>query len=520
MPTLDPDAAEFIRKLREEEAKRCKESFWFFVKKAWPYVNATPRFVDNWHGRVMAEHLEAVYFKKIRRLLINVPPGTSKSRIVSILWPAWVWLHNPEHQFSVTSHGDRIVQEFGDWLIKLLKSDWYRRINPAVHVPANAAKSDIKNGAGGCWYGTTPHGQITGQHFDTLIFDDLIEPDNADKKENEYVCKWIPDTWESRVNDRASACYVGVMQRLRENDPAQYCIDHGWYHLCLPARYEGGDQLQQLPCGDVMVCDERSTVGENLCQALLPEDELNRYERESPQVYAAQYQQRPAPPGGAVFDEAWLQLRHNGVPAGAFWVLSVDAAFKDNEDCDPVSIQVWAQAGPNFYLVENVTERLSFTDSIKEIKKLLAKYPKIRAKIIEDKANGAAIVDLLSKRIPGFIAIDPDGGKESRASAVTPFFEAGNVFLPEKAPWLPKYIQEMKNFPFSRHDDQVDATSQAINWLAKKFRKMMKANKDVALAMVGLYDPTSGTASEGDGKPLLADVGAYNAWRMMATRGR
>lgn len=519
MPTLSGEAAEFVKKLRAEELEKCKASFWYFIQKAWPYVNATPRLVKSWHMRVVAEHLEAVYYKKIRRLLINVPPGTSKSRIVSILWPAWVWLHDPAHQFSVTSHGDRIVQDFGQWLIKLLQSDWYKRLNPAIRVPANAAKGDIKIGTGGCWYGTTPHGQITGQHFDTLIFDDLIEPDNADKKENEFVCKWIPDTWESRVNDRATACYVGVMQRLRENDPADYCISRGWCHLCLPARYEGGDQMRLLDCGDVLICDERSEVGENLCPALLPEDELKRYERESPQVYAAQYQQRPAPPGGAVFDEAWLQKRHTGVPAGAFWILSVDAAFKETEESDPVSIQVWAQVGPDFYLVDNKTDRMGFTDTIKEIKKMLAKYPKIRAKIIEDKANGAAIVDLLSKRIPGFIAVDPDGGKESRAAAVTPFFEAGNVYLPDGAAWLPVYIQEMKNFPYSRHDDQVDATSQAINWLAKKFRKMWKAQKDVAMAMIGQYvAPTP--AAEAPAAEVLPPPGSYTAWRANKLRGQ
>ena len=142
--------------------------------------------------------------------------------------------------------------------------------------------------------------------------------------------------------------------------------------------------------------------------------------------------------------------------------LSVDATFKDSNKSDKVSIQVWGKLGTNFYLVDRFNARMDFTTTLQAIRNMLNKYPQIRAKYVEDKANGSAIINVLNKEIGGFIGVNPLGGKESRAHAVTPYIEAGNVFLPRET-WVNEFVEECSNFPNGKHDDDVDAMTQAIS---------------------------------------------------------
>ena len=512
----DSDARKVLA-LRDKEAQKCKESFAYFVKQAWPYVNNSPELNWSWHMDVVCEHLEAVWQGDIKRLIVDVPPGTSKSRLISILWPCWVWLQAPEHQFLVASHGDRIVVDFGAQVLKLLRSDFYKRLQPKIKVAENAAKTDIHNGCGGQWFGTTPHGQVTGLHGDTLIFDDLVEPDNADKLENETACSWIPNTWESRVNSRERARYVGVGQRISERDPYQFCIDNGWFSLVLPARYEGGPQIKTMPNGEDIIQDMRTKDGENLCPALLPDATLDQIQRLFPRVYAGQYQQRPSPAGGGIIQSAWLEKRWLGhLPKGT-WLISVDAAYFGKETSDYVAIGVWVHDRTDFYLVDQIRQKLTFTETCAAIEMLAKRYPLAVSKIIEVKANGAAIVDVLSKKMSGVEGVNPEGGKESRLNAVSSCFAAGNVWLPDHFASDPgttveQYCHELEVFPGAKNDDQVDQTSQAITWFITQDQRMAVASSNVLLAIQGAYDPkaqpTQGTGGLG-----------YAAWRRNKLRG-
>ena len=512
----DADAKKVLQ-VRERIAEDCRNSFSYFVKNAWKYVNNTPELNWSWHHDVLCEHLEAVWAGKIKRLIVDVPPGTSKSRIISILFPAWVWLTAPEHQFLVASHGDRIVIDFGTQVLKLLRSDFYKRLQPRIKVPENAAKTDIHNGCGGQWFGTTPHGQVTGLHGDTLIFDDLVEPDNADKLENETACLWIPNTWESRVNSRERARYIGVGQRISERDPYQACIDNGWFSLVLPARYEGGPQVKTLPNGEEILQDLRTKDGENLCPVLLPDATLDQIQRLFPRVYAGQYQQRPSPAGGGIIQSAWLQKRWVTLPPAGTWLISVDAAFKGDADSDYVAIGVWLHVGADFYLVDQVRKKLTFTETCAAIEQLASRYPKAISKIIEDKANGAAIIDTLGKKLVGIEGVTPEGGKEARLNAVSSCFAAGNVWLPDHFPSDPgttieQYCHELEVFPGAKNDDMCDQTSQALTWFIVRAARMAVASGNVLKAMRGEYDPKT-AATQPTGM-------SYSAWRRSKLSGQ
>ena len=128
----------------------------------------------------------------------------------------------------------------------------------------------------------------------------------------------------------------------------------------------------------------------------------------------------------------------------------------------------WAWKRPNMYLHDQVRKKMSFTKSLDELADILILYPGLSAKLIEEAANGDAIINVLSEKVGGIIPIRAVGSKESRASAVTPYFRSGNVFI-RKAPWMHEYVNELLNFPGSKHDDQVDATSQAITYIQETF---------------------------------------------------
>lgn len=485
--------------------KRCEDDFYAFVKLFWQWANPKPKYDDNWHIEVICRHLERVYHGDIRDIIINVPPGTGKSRLISILFVCWCWLKDPSLCISCVSHGVPIITEFGHYILEVLRSPLYQAIQPNLKIPTNAAKTRILNGCGGEWFATTPHGPITGKHLDILMFDDLLEPENSDKKENEFVCHWLPNTYLSRASDLNTVRCVGVGQRIAEYDPAQWCIDAGWYHLNLPARYSDGPQLRVLPSGHTMILDEREKKGENIFPMRFPEATFDKLEKERPYIWAGQYQQTPGPDGGAIIKKEWLQNRWTTLPKAGVWAISVDATFNGKETSDFVVIQVWLKSGSGFYLVDQARGHWDFDDTVKELCKMIAKYPQARARLIEAKANGEAIITHLGKRIPGLVPVTPNGNKESRCNTVVPFFAAGNVFLPERD-WTPGFVHELSMFPKGKYDDQVDAMSQVLCWLDERGATVTAPDEDMTAALLGLYP--------GPRESEVPVSSGYAAWRM------
>jgi len=182
------------------------------------------------------------------------------------------------------------------------------------------------------------------------------------------------------------------------------------------------------------------------------------------------YQQRPAPMEGGLFNREHWQLWRELPPKLTDWVQSWDCAFKATSTSDFVVGQVWARDGANCYLIDQVRKRMTFTETMQAIRELSELYPTTHRKMIEDKANGSAVIDALRREIPGLIPVEPQGGKESRAQSISAMVESGNVFLPHKASWLGDFIEECAGFPNASHDDQVDAMSQALIYYGRTRR--------------------------------------------------
>lgn len=478
------DVDAHLAALQRELIARC--GFAEFVRLAWDLVEPGTELQWSWHMDLICEDLERVTRREIRDLVVNIPPGFSKSVLVSVLWPAWQWTIDPGHRFIAASHNDRVVMRDAEKMRTLVKSDWYRARWPHVEIPEGKAQSDAisiyRTTRGGMRLSATVRGKLTGDHCDTFIVDDPLDPQRADAIsgiELDEVVAWWTGKAATRFRDHTRKARVLVMQRVHVRDLAGEMIRAGAQVLCLPMRFRATH-----PHRDAR--DPRTVDGELLDPKRLPEAELKSLEREmGPTKAAAQLDQDPVPPGGAVFRLDWFK-RWIVLPDGGTFTLSVDARFKDMTDRGSyVVIQCWYQCGPNFYLVDQLRGRWSFTETLEQIVVMSVRWPRAYAKLVEAKANGPAIVDTLKAHVSGLELLEvPPGDKEARAQAVQPLVSAGNVFVPASDPvkhggiavyadgraaqsWVDdEFLPEATMFPRAMADDQVDAMTQFLNHAA------------------------------------------------------
>jgi predicted phage terminase large subunit-like protein len=217
------------------------------------------------------------------------------------------------------------------------------------------------------------------------------------------------------------------------------------------------------------LAEENDPIGREEGQALWPEFGYNKEWAENKiievggKTWASLFQQRPSPESGDIFKREWIKF-YKAPPQFEEMAISVDASFKDKKGSDFCVMQTWGKKGANVYLVDQIRDRMAFPATVASIRSMAAKWPKAHAKLVEDKANGTAVIDYLKNEISGMIPVEPMGGKEVRAAAISPQWEAGNVYLPHPSicPWINDFIEELIQFPNAKHDDQVDCMSQML----------------------------------------------------------
>jgi predicted phage terminase large subunit-like protein len=318
---------------------------------------------------------------------------------------------------------------------------------------------------------------VTGRPADVMVIDDPIKDRKEADSETFRDSRW--DWWTDAASTRLApgAPVVVILTRWHEDDFAGRLLTAPdgdvWSVLNIPAEADHRPELGETDVlgrqpGEFMVSARRRTVRQWLAIKL----------RSGARTWASLYQGRPTPATGDILHREWWQyydhplhlVRDDGTCIVTNYdelMLSWDMAFKDTSASDFVVGQVWMRRGADVYLLDQVHGRMDFVETCRKFRAQAAKWPQAVLKLVEDKANGPAVISQLARTVPGIVPEEPVGGKEARAYAVTPVIEAGNVHLPavEIAPWIDAFVEEAAAFPAGKNDDQVDAMTQAVNRL-------------------------------------------------------
>lgn len=467
-----------------------------YVKKMWPvYIpDPTKPFEDTWHIGAICEHLQAVDEGQINRLLLSVPPRCSKSSLVSVMWPSWRWTIDPGKKYIFTSYTDGVSHRDSILCRMLIRSNLYQATwGHVFSILGDMDKiTQFANNRGGWRIATTISGKGTGAGCDILVMDDPHNIQKADSdKHIEAGIFNFTTVMSSRVDNptRPGSGMVVSMQRVRENDLIGHLLkEGGWEILSIPMEYEPKTYVTCLGWKD-----PRTTHGELMWPARFTKEVLEKKKQDMGEYeYAGQYQQRPTPAGGGLFKKwhfrfwvdgtkeyepvkvkndkgEWVECKQRELPTEFdLRVHSWDCAFKDNIESDPVSGQVWYFSGASRFLLQRDGGRKDYATTKAAIRALCADYPS-DVVLVEDKANGPAIISELSDEVEGLMGFPPPGvpmeSKMSRARRTQPSVEAGNCYLPHPEmdgfDWVWDFIKEHIYFGKGEHDDDVDAHCQA-----------------------------------------------------------
>lgn len=464
--------AERARVARDAEKIRARcETLAGFVREAWHILEPTQTYQHNWHIDAICQHLEAVTVGRINRLLINVPPGSSKSLLVSVMWQAWEW--GPKGlasmRYLTTSFNDGPVKRDTRKCRDLMLSDWYRSLWPEV-VLSRTGETSFSNTRTGTREGV-PFGSLTSQRGDRLVIDDPHSTETAESEaERIATTRKFREGAQNRLNDQEKSAIVVIMQRLHEQDVSGVIekIGMDYVHLMLPMEYEP-ERARTTAIG---FTDPRQHEGDLLDPIRFPRETVEKLKRDmGSYAYAGQYQQRPAPRAGGMFQRDDFEVV-KAVPANARRVRAWDfAATKERPGKQPdwtVGIRM-AYANGIFY-VEDVRRGRWSPAEVEKTLKNTATQDGHSTKIRLPKDPGAAgVADAATKvkLLVGFpVKVESvTGTKELRATPASAQVEAGNVKLIAGS-WNDAFLDEICAFPNGTHDDQVDAFADALNELA------------------------------------------------------
>lgn len=492
--TIPPNQA-----LTQISRQLCEMSLVKFIETAWPYLNnGGSEFKPNWHIYALCEHLEAVSRGEIRRLVLNLPPRSLKSIIVSVCWPMWTWAQNktsalrgPQVKFLCASYNQDLSWNLSTDSRRLALSPFYQeRWGHRFKLTGDQnTKTQFDNTKGGSRIATSVGGSLLGIGGNILILDDPHNIEVLSEVERLAAIEWFKEYSSTRFNDPSTGALVVVMQRLHEEDITGYLQQHGgdqWEYLVLPMEFDSS--LYQVPTslgfldprglteyGQPLEGDElKARDGELLHEERVPREEVERLkEALGPYLASGRLQQRPVPAGGAIIREEWWQLyRGEGFPPMGTIVASLDGAFTEKEENDPSALTIWGvfaaeDGSPKLMLMDAWERRLAISELVQATALSCQKH-RVDALLIEAKASGHSAAQEI-QRLYGFrewqtILINPKGDKVARVQAIVPLFANGMIYAPDRE-YAEKVIRQSASFPKAAHDDLVDSCSMAISWL-------------------------------------------------------
>ncbi|MFM7012034.1 MAG: phage terminase large subunit [Betaproteobacteria bacterium] len=450
------------------EAELARRKFGRFIRMAWHVIEPMRSYIHNWHIDAISEHLEAVTKLQIRNLVIAIPPGHMKSLTTCVFWPAWAWIDQPHLRWMFGSYSSDLSSRDHRKTAELIASRWYQERWSQAFDINRANDTRIENNKSGSRLATSTGGTGTGERVHIVVNDDLLRAQDANSKAMREQANEYSRAMSTRAVDPRTFRQVFIMQRLHEEDAAAWALEHlpDVVYLRLPAEYESGSPTVT----SIGWKDPRAEEGELLWPEVYDHEAISQIKKALRGAASAQLQQRPAPVEGNIIKREWFQHYQSPPQLWDALIMSWDMTFKSGGDSDWVVGQVWGRVGVRKYLLAQVRAKMGFVETKKAFVRFCNAWPDVTAKLIEDKANGPAIIDSLREEISGIIAINPTDSKMARVEAVSAQFESGNVFLPEGGEWVHGFIEEFLMFPNAKHDDQVDCATQALQYLTRNER--------------------------------------------------
>lgn len=440
-----------------------------FVREAWPILEPSTPLRWNWHLDALCEHLEAITRGEINRLLANVPPGSSKSIITSVMWQAWEWgpCGLPSMRYLTTSFNDGPVKRDTRKTRDLIQSPWYQELWPEIVLSRSGETSFANTHTGG--REGVPFGSLTSQRGDRLVIDDPHSVDTAESPaDRAATTRRFREGAQNRLNDQERSAIVVIMQRLHEQDVSGVIQSLGmdYVHLMLPMEFEPSRRCVT----SIGFKDPRTTEGELLDPVRFPRETVEKLKRDiGSYAWAGQYQQRPAPRDGGLFKRAWFPVV-DAIPASATRkVRAWDIGATRGAGDFTAGVKVSRSAEGVFY-VEIVArdqvgpaelERMILTTASADGAGCTIRLPQ------DPGAAGKAYTATLVRLLAGYPVkvVAPTGDKFTRALPAAAQAEAGNVRL-VRGPWNEAFLNELCTFPSGTNDDQVDGFADAISELA------------------------------------------------------
>ena len=468
---------------RRELARRLFREYLRYVHGAAWIETAMSRYLAD---RVQT-FLEADTGHAFDVLLIETPPQHGKSMTVTEALPSWQLGRHPESRIILAAYNDELAERF----LRRNREKLLRCGETLFGVTPGGVNRASAFELAGCRGGMIARGVrsgVTGNPADLILIDDPVKSREEADSETWRAKVW--EEWQNSLKSRlaAGAKVIVIMTPWHEDDLAGRLLrsEQNVTLLRLPVAAEAGDPLGRRP-------------GAALCPELGKDDRWLRDFRRSyvsdprggARAWAALYQCAPRVEEGNLVRRQWWRY-YDPAAVGEFSaeVISVDAAFKGTEKSDFVAVTVWGKRGNDYYLRHIVNRQMGFSETLRAIRAVAARFPYARRVLIEDKANGPAILEVLRREL-FCIPVDPKGGKAARVNAVSPAIESGHVFLPEGLPGLEAFLDQWTAFPNAAHDDMVDSSTQALSFLLNAPGESSGAsepNEEAEFTAAGLYD--------------------------------
>lgn len=424
-----------------------RESFLCFCQ------TITPTFQVAKHHEIISKALRPIIKGESKRLLFSLPPRHGKTFMTTQHFPAWFLGHFPEKNVISTAYNQSLAEDFGIFVKNMMISDKYQEIFPHVTLDVSSKsrkRFHIKDG--GNYYAVGRGGPITGRGGDLIIIDDLIKDDSEARSETyrKSMIEWWKNTLFTRLMPNASI--IAVMTRWHEDDLIGYLLKNSkepWEYVKIPAISNDNEALWPERYSIDTLLSIKKEMGVKAFQGL--------------------YQQEPMADEGYIIKKDWIQRYSEAQKPKVFekFIMSFDLTFKGNTSSDFVVGQYWGKVKSDFYLIDMIRGQWDFTETLSKMKAFFVKYPDSTNIVIEDAANASAVYSTIKEKVSGVRLWKPQTSKEARLSAISPLFEAKNVYIPEND----KYdivVGELLGFPNASHDDTVDACTMALLNLKKQ----------------------------------------------------